>query len=178
MLEVILGSFSAFPFFNKLASQKQLVVERNGVKFGPWGWAFTVCRTLLTVKWLRAFWGHSVHFRFLTTLYLENDTSYEQNVHQNVHAKCKSVIQFYVVIVWHLVKQSIKGPGLLVISWWYLHKMVWLGKSIGCHGNRCDTCLSVWTYFILHWRSILFIEFLNFNEFYKKFIHLVISQLL
>ncbi len=34
----------------------------------------------------------------------------EQNVHLNLY-----VIQFNVVIVWHPVKRSIKGPGLLVI---------------------------------------------------------------
>ncbi len=30
----ILGSFAAFPIFDKLASRKRLVVELNGVKFG------------------------------------------------------------------------------------------------------------------------------------------------
>ena len=38
MVKVILGSIGAFPIFNKLVqfvSRKGLVVERNGVKFGP-----------------------------------------------------------------------------------------------------------------------------------------------
>ena len=32
-----LGSFGAFPFFDDLVSQKWLVVERNGPKFGRQG---------------------------------------------------------------------------------------------------------------------------------------------
>ena len=35
MLKVILGLFSAFPIFEKPVSRKRLVVEQNGVKFGP-----------------------------------------------------------------------------------------------------------------------------------------------
>ena len=34
VIKVILGSFSAFLFFDKLASRKWLVVERSGLKFG------------------------------------------------------------------------------------------------------------------------------------------------
>ena len=30
-----LGSFSAFPIFSNLVSQKRLVVEQNGPKLGP-----------------------------------------------------------------------------------------------------------------------------------------------
>ena len=36
VVKVILGSFGAFPIFD-LISQKWLVVEQNGVKFGPQG---------------------------------------------------------------------------------------------------------------------------------------------
>ena len=35
VLKVILGSFGAFPIFEKPVSRKRLVVERKGVKFGP-----------------------------------------------------------------------------------------------------------------------------------------------
>ena len=34
------------------------------MKFGPRGWVFSVHRVLLKLKWLRSFWGHSVHFDF------------------------------------------------------------------------------------------------------------------
>ena len=34
VLNVILGSFGAFPIFDNLVSRKRLVVERNRVKFG------------------------------------------------------------------------------------------------------------------------------------------------
>ena len=64
MVKVILGSFGAFPIIDNLISRKWLVVERNGVKFGPRGWVFNVHRVLLTLKWLRSFWGHSVHSDF------------------------------------------------------------------------------------------------------------------
>ncbi len=37
VLNVILGSLGAFSFFDKPASRKSLVGERNGVKFGPRG---------------------------------------------------------------------------------------------------------------------------------------------
>ena len=39
------------------------------------GWVFSVYRVLLTLKWLRSFWGHWVHFRFSKKLYLENEWS-------------------------------------------------------------------------------------------------------
>ena len=44
VLKVILGSFGAFPIFDNRLSQKRLVVERNGVKFRPRGWVFSVYR--------------------------------------------------------------------------------------------------------------------------------------
>ncbi len=50
-------------------------VERNGVKFGHLGLVFSVCRVLLTRKWLRSFWGHLVHFQFSKNLYLKNGWS-------------------------------------------------------------------------------------------------------
>ncbi len=37
VIKVILGSLGAFPIFEKPVSRKRLVVERNGVKFGPQG---------------------------------------------------------------------------------------------------------------------------------------------
>ncbi len=37
VVKVILGSLGAFPIFDKPVSRKWLVVERNGVKFGPLG---------------------------------------------------------------------------------------------------------------------------------------------
>ncbi len=45
------------------------------MKFGSRGWVFNVYGVLLTDKCLRSFWGHSVHFQFLTTLYLETGRS-------------------------------------------------------------------------------------------------------
>ncbi len=56
--------------FENLVSRKRQVVERNGVKFGPRGWVFSVYSVLLTVKCLRSFWDHSVDYRFSITLYL------------------------------------------------------------------------------------------------------------
>ncbi len=35
VLKVILGSLGAFPIFGNFVSRKRLVVEPNGVKFGP-----------------------------------------------------------------------------------------------------------------------------------------------
>ncbi len=47
-----------------------LVVEQNGSKFGPHGKVFSLYKVLLTVKCSSSVWGYSMHFRFLTTLYL------------------------------------------------------------------------------------------------------------
>ena len=47
-----------------LLSGKGATVERSGVKFGPRGWIFSVCRVLWTVNCLRPLRGHSVYFRF------------------------------------------------------------------------------------------------------------------
>ena len=62
VVRVIMGTFGAFPICDKFVSRKWLVVEQNGVNFGPWGFVFSVHRVLLTLKWLRSFWGHFVHF--------------------------------------------------------------------------------------------------------------------
>ncbi len=35
MIKVILGSLGAFTIFEKAVSRKRLVIDRNGVKFGP-----------------------------------------------------------------------------------------------------------------------------------------------
>ena len=67
VIKVVLGPFGAFPIFKISVSRKSLVVERNRVKCGPRGWVFRVYRALLTLKWLRSFWGHWVHFRFSKT---------------------------------------------------------------------------------------------------------------
>ncbi len=56
-------------------SGKPATVQWNGVTFGPRGWVFSVYRVLLTVKWLRTLWGHWVHFRFSSSLYLKNGWS-------------------------------------------------------------------------------------------------------
>ncbi len=59
-----LGSFGAFLIFAELVhvvSQKQLTIERNGLKFGPLG-KYLVYRVLLTLKCSSSAWGHVVHF--------------------------------------------------------------------------------------------------------------------
>ena len=43
---------------------KRATIERYGVNFGPRGWVFIVHRVLLTLLWLKSFWGHSVHSDF------------------------------------------------------------------------------------------------------------------
>ncbi len=43
-----------------------MVVEQNGLKFGPRGGVFSVYRVLLTLKWLRSFWVIG-SFRFRKT---------------------------------------------------------------------------------------------------------------
>ncbi len=71
----MLRSFGAFPIFDKLASRKWRVLERNVVEFGARGGGESVLRVqrgLLTVACLRSFRRHSVHFRILMVLYLEN----------------------------------------------------------------------------------------------------------
>ncbi len=59
-----------FQFFDDLVCRKRLVVERNGQKFGPHWYIFSVYRVLLTVKSSNSVWGHSVDFQFLMILYL------------------------------------------------------------------------------------------------------------
>ncbi len=49
-VQVQFGSFGAFPIFGNLVSQKRLIVEQNGWKFGPQTQIFNVYRVLLTVK--------------------------------------------------------------------------------------------------------------------------------
>ncbi len=44
--KIILGSFGAFPSFDNLLSRNCLIIERKGVKFGPWGRVFSVYRVL------------------------------------------------------------------------------------------------------------------------------------
>ncbi len=75
MFKVSLGSFGTFPIFpifNNLVSQKRLVEERNGPKFGPRGYLFGVHKERLTFKCL----GHSVRlfgaFPISAPLYLQN----------------------------------------------------------------------------------------------------------
>ncbi len=59
-------------------SGKRATVERSGMKFGHRGCVLSVYIVLLTVKWLRSFWGHSVHFRFSASLYLEKGWAYSK----------------------------------------------------------------------------------------------------
>ncbi len=54
---VHLGSFGAFPIFLvHVVSQKRLIVECNGPKFGPRGLLFSVYRVLLTDKCSSSVW--------------------------------------------------------------------------------------------------------------------------
>ncbi len=64
MFNFRLGSFGAFLIFDDLVSQKRLVVERKGTKFGPLGQVYIIYRVLLTVKFSSSIWGHSVHSDF------------------------------------------------------------------------------------------------------------------
>ena len=43
-------------------SQKRLIVERNGQKFGARGTTVHICKVLLMPNSLSLVWGHSVHF--------------------------------------------------------------------------------------------------------------------
>ncbi len=45
-----------------LISQKRLIVERNGRKFGAWGTTVHILRVLLMPNSLSLVWGQSVHF--------------------------------------------------------------------------------------------------------------------
>ncbi len=49
--------------------------DRRAKRSEIWASGVSVQYILWTVKWLRSFWGHWVHFRFLTTLYLKNGFS-------------------------------------------------------------------------------------------------------
>ncbi len=55
--------------------------------------------------------GHLVYFRFSNNLVFRKCQVFEQSIHLNL-----DVIQFYAVIVCHLVKQRKKALGLLVIN--------------------------------------------------------------
>ena len=72
MFKFSLGSFGAFLIFAGLVhvvSQKWLIVEQNGAKFGPQGKSL-VYIVHFTVKCSRSVWDHSVHFQFSLTLYM------------------------------------------------------------------------------------------------------------
>ena len=69
-VHVQFGVIRCIPIFNDLLSQKRLVLERNGPKFGPQRQLYSIPRVRLTVKCSCSVWGHLLHFRFLTTLYL------------------------------------------------------------------------------------------------------------
>ncbi len=108
MIEVILKSLGAFPISTSL-------YLKNGWPWSKTEWnlclggeylVYTFCFWQSTC--LRWFWGHSVHFLF-HNLVSRKRQFLECNLHQNPY-----VIQYYVIIVWHLVKQSAKTPGLLV----------------------------------------------------------------
>ncbi len=67
-----------FPIFDNLVSYKRLIVERNGLKFGP-RVSFNIYRVLLKVKFSNSLWCHSVHSHILTTFYLETLVPVEWN---------------------------------------------------------------------------------------------------
>ncbi len=56
-------------------SRKQLVVERNGQKFGTLGPTVHICRLLLLPDSLSLVWGHSVHFANFRFYDFQNSTS-------------------------------------------------------------------------------------------------------
>ena len=69
MVKVILGQFSAFSIFDKLP---KMACRAKQSKIWPSGVSIQCIQDNLTVKWLRSSWGYSMHFRFSTTLCLEN----------------------------------------------------------------------------------------------------------
>ena len=79
------GYFGVFPNFDNFVSQQQLV--------WPQGWVFSAYRILLTVKCFSSFGAFPI-FNNLSP----KQQVLERNIHLNLY-----VIQFYVVIVWHLV---------------------------------------------------------------------------
>ncbi len=100
MVKVILGSLGAFPIFDNLVSCKWLVVERNGVKFGPQGWVFSIYRILVKLNAS----GNSGVIRCIS--HFQNLVSQKRQILEwKIHLDL-CVIQFYVVIVFHVVKQS------------------------------------------------------------------------
>ncbi len=108
---VILRSFGAFSIFDNLVSQKWLVVERNEWHLGLGG-EYSV--------YTGYFWHLSSECHseviwcisdFQNNLFVSRKwQDLERNIHLNLY-----VIQFYVVIFCHLVKQSAKTTGLLVV---------------------------------------------------------------
>ncbi len=67
----LLTNFWNSPFYPMGKPKTSIILKTSdGVKFGSWGWIFSVYRVLLIVKWL--FWGRWVLFRCSTTLYLEH----------------------------------------------------------------------------------------------------------
>ncbi len=74
-----------------VVSRKRLIVERNGPKFGPHGYVFSVYRVLLTVKCSSSVSGYSVHFRVSGSLYLEKLWSYSK-IDQNLGLRCNYLV--------------------------------------------------------------------------------------
>ena len=70
MVKVILGPFGAFPIFDKLSKMASRRAKQS--KIWPSGVSIQCIQGTLTVNWLRSLWGYSMHFRFSTTLFLEN----------------------------------------------------------------------------------------------------------
>ncbi len=78
------------------------------LKFGPWGFVFSVYRILVKLSASGNSGGSSRVFLMFNNLVSRKRQVLEWNVHLNLY-----VIQFYVVIVCHLVKQSAKPLGFL-----------------------------------------------------------------
>ncbi len=129
-------SFGAFEIFGNLVSRKRMVVERNGLKFGPQGKVISCSRSSS---------GHSVYsspFSFLfiyfsisTTLYLKNVWSY------NKTDQTLTVPYVYVLSVYKLpltVKCSRSCWGHIVYM--YLRfPQPYISKTAGCRVKLTKT---------------------------------------
>ena len=101
--KVMLRSFVAFPIFHNHVSRKQLIIERKGPKCGPQGYMYLLSIHSLLLKCSMSFRGHSVYFRFSTTLYLENGWTESETDQNLVLRSCYSV---YTVYSWLLSAQG------------------------------------------------------------------------
>ena len=95
--KVILRSFIAFLFWHPYISKTAGRRARCTKICGSWV-SSTVYRVLLIYGVLRQFCGYSVHFRFLTTLYLENGWS-ETEMDQNLNLRGTYGYNIYRVLL-------------------------------------------------------------------------------